>query len=234
MKDWHCHILPGVDDGAADVATSIEMAQLLSRAGMTEVYCTPHRIFGLYDNTPDSVRAAVVALQSHLDRAGISIRLHAGMEYYLDEYFPAALDQPLLLGESNRLLVEIPSQADPGLVRDGVFSLLRKGLVPVIAHPERSRLLEPPPSPGLWQKLLGGQDSSAGTSLLEDLRAMGCLFQGNLGSFSGYYGRSAQQRAGEFAANGLYSCFGSDGHTAEMLQSCLAPGVEAVIKLQIT
>lgn len=232
MKDWHCHILPGVDDGAADVATSIEMAQLLGFAGVTEVYCTPHRIFGLYDNTPDSVRAAVVELQSQLDRAGVSIRLHAGMEYYLDEYFSATLDEPLLLGESNRLLVEIPSQADPGLVRDGIFSALRKGLVPVIAHPERSRVLEASQSDGLWRKLLGG-DSSAGPSLLEDLRAMGCLFQGNLGSFSGYYGRSAQQRAGEFAAMGLYNCFGSDGHTPEMLQSCLAPGVAAVVKLNI-
>lgn len=224
MHDWHCHLLPGVDDGAGDESMALEMAALLAQAGFSAVYCTPHQIPGLYANTPQLVRNAVIALQGLLDDAGIALRLHTGMEYYLDEYFHEALKDPLLLGETDRLLVEIPSQANPALVREGAFHALRSGLVPLVAHPERSRLLFPLPEGGWlsrWQR-------RGGSGLLGELRAMGCKFQGNLGSFAGYYGRTVQQRAEELAKAGVYDCFGSDGHDATMLQGCLSSGLEKV------
>lgn len=235
MIDWHCHILPGIDDGAPDVAVAVAMARLLSQSGITEVYCTPHHITGLYPNTPEQVRAAVRELQAHLDRDAISLQLHPAMEYYLDEYFLVDLNDPLTLGESNRLLVEIPSQVRPDLVREALARTLRKGLIPVIAHPERSRLLETPPARGFWQRLLGGGErgtSTANALTFDELRAMGCLFQGNLGAFAGYYGPAVQQRAEAFATAGHYACFGSDGHNAVMLKNCLTSGLAAVNRLQ--
>ena len=91
MIDYHCHILPGIDDGCADLDESLELAQVLTTAGFTEVYCTPHCIHGVYNNTPSAVRAAVEQLQEQLTREGIPLRLSPGMEYYLDEYFSQKL-----------------------------------------------------------------------------------------------------------------------------------------------
>lgn len=230
MIDWHCHILPGLDDGAVDLETAVAMAAFLQQAGFVEVYCTPHHIFGLYNTPPAQLRTAVAELQEKLDEAGIRLRLHAGMEYYLDEYFFAALADPQPLGDSNRLLVEIPSQADRSLVREGVFHAMRLGLTPLVAHPERSRLLNPQRGSGLLNKILFGKAPRAveEEAFFEELRTMGCLFQGNYGSFSGYYGQPAQQRAVELANSGCYACFGSDGHNLHMLESSLVQGMDAV------
>ena len=139
--DYHCHLLPGLDDGSASVAESLEMARLLAEAGFAEVYCTPHCMKGVYDTTPQAVRAGVAELQRAVDLAGIALRLQPGMEYYLDEYFPAALEKPVPLGETGMLLVEAPSQAHPELVQENIFLAVRQGFTPLFAHPERCDFL---------------------------------------------------------------------------------------------
>ena len=85
MIDFHCHILPGIDDGCRDLDESLVLAQVLVAAGFKEVFCTPHCIHGVYDNTPSSVRAAVDQLQQQVIREGIPLKLHSGMEYCLVE-----------------------------------------------------------------------------------------------------------------------------------------------------
>lgn len=234
MRDWHCHLLPGLDDGAADPAAALAMAKLLAAAGVREVYCTPHRISGLYATTPEQVRDGVAELQSRIDAGGIALKLWPGMEYYLDEGFPAALEEAQPLGESDRLLVEVSPRGDRRLVQDGIFRIQRKGWVPLIAHPERSRIFAPERSEeGLMSKTIRSlglmrEPAEQVNPFLTELRQAGCLFQGNLGSFAGYYGRAVQLRAVSLLRAGCYDAFGSDGHTAEMLQSCLLAGVAAV------
>jgi protein-tyrosine phosphatase len=239
MNDWHCHLLPGLDDGARSVEEAILMAKMLAAAGFTEVYCTPHCIRGIYDNTPQTVRLGVLALQSVLDGENIPLRLHPGMEYYLDEYFPQALDDPQPLGATSFLLIEAPSQADPALVRENIHQAVRYGFVPLFAHPERTLFLDPTPAgEGAWTRLgralrfFSSPPSSSPTVFPPDselgyLREMGCLFQGNLGSFAGVYGSRVRQRAAAMHRAGLYRCFGSDGHSPDSLGKVLT-GLKAV------
>src|SRR5512141_2837255 len=105
MIDWHSHILPGVDDGPADIEQSVAIAASLAAGGFTEVYCTPHLVRGCYEAGNDEVRRGVAKLQERLNAGGIPITLRSGREYCLDEYLQAALEDPLPLGDSRQILV---------------------------------------------------------------------------------------------------------------------------------
>lgn len=228
MIDWHSHILPGLDDGADDTGQSLAMAAALCQAGFTTVYCTPHLMRGCYEATNDQVRQGVAGLQAELERNNIPLTLLPGREYCLDEFLPELLEQPLTLGSSREILVEILPHATADMVRSILYGVVRSGLTPVIAHPERSPLLEPvarrSESGGLLSSvknlLTGGsrdreQSDLTGNPLLEYLRDLGCSFQGNLGSFSGFYGRQVKGAAERMKTAGIYDRFGSDLHSPE-------------------
>lgn len=242
MIDRHCHILPGIDDGPETLAESLEMAKLLAAAGFRQVYCTPHCLLGRFDNRPSQVQKATDHLQKELHRAQIPLLLSPGMEYPLDEYFPVVLEQPQPLGDSRLLLVEVPRQVAMELVKENIQRILQRGLIPLLAHPERSKPLYRNPSlrkagsfPAWTGRLMGRgnqpdiTDSATVPPLpQQELQAMGCLFQGNLPSFSDRYGRKVRQQALVNLDQGLYSCFGSDGHDAESLRTFLGPALQIV------
>lgn len=230
QTDFHCHLLPALDDGARSVEESLEMARLLVAAGFREICCTPHCLKGMYETTPEQVRAGVARLQSEVERRRIPLKLHPGMEYCLDEFFAAELDRLLPLGDTRLVLVEAPLQADPLLVKECVFLLRRRQYVPLIAHPERSPLFRTGPEPTAIQRVLvrlGTQGSKPKTrdSLLGELRTMGALFQGNLGSFSGFYGAGVRRQAEALRQAGFYHCYGTDAHRAEQVAEGIARGI---------
>lgn len=158
MIDFHCHLLPGLDDGPDSIDESLVMARALASFGFIEVHCTPHCIAGQYEISPVEVREAVRKLQARLDLEGIALILRTGMEYYLDECFERFAANLLPLGESRVVLCEAPPQAPPALVVEMVSLIVVQGFVPLIAHPERS---EP-----VWQ-LLENLGLGAGDSGLE-------------------------------------------------------------------
>jgi len=244
MIDWHSHILPGVDDGPEDIAQSVAIAAALAAGGFTEIYCTPHLMRGCYDAGNDEVRRGVENLQERLDATGIPITLRTGREYCLDEYLPIALEDPLPLGDSRLVLVEIPHHASASTVRRLLYNVVRTGFTPVIAHPERCPLLEMKNGTAgddgirtvIGRFLAGGRrsDRAPGPSdapenpLLLYLKDLGCSFQGNLGSFGGYYGGQVQRIAESMRGARLYDRFGSDLHTLEQAKILLRSNIDFV------
>jgi protein-tyrosine phosphatase len=226
--DWHCHILPGIDDGAETIEESVEMARTLRAAGFTTICCTPHLIKGVYENRPADIKSRTEQLQQQLTAHAIELELIAGAEYYLDEYLDGLLDDPLPLGDTRRLLIEIPGHAVIEFVKETCYRLKQNGYTPLIAHPERCSLLElkshAPVKKSLWSSLFSSKSETQGSELLDYLREIGCHFQGDLGSFTGTYGNRTRDKAIGFLKNGLYDCFGSDAHTQvrleEMLRLC--------------
>jgi protein-tyrosine phosphatase len=232
MIDWHSHILPGIDDGAADIEQSLLMGSALAAAGFTTVYCTPHMMRGCFDADNDQVRRGVVELQVHMDSRRIPLTLLPGREYCLDEYLLDFLGDPLPLGDSRSILVEIPLQTTPEMVRQLLYGVVRAGFDPVIAHPERCPLLAPVEPRLASRGVLGtlkdllsggargrqqeaGEIDVTGNPLLDYLRDLGCSFQGNLGSFSGMYGRQVKAVAEMMKSCRLYDRYGSDLHAPE-------------------
>ncbi len=222
MIDYHCHLLPGIDDGSRTLTEALEMARLLARLGYQEVHCTPHCITGLYETAPDEVRSRVTELQQACERGGVGLRLWPGMEYYLDDFFFDRLDTAVPLGQSRLLLFELPSAGDVHRLKEAIFQIRRRGLFPLLAHPERFAALRPAaPAPCRWR--LGRRSVAAGDMahfplIVKELLAMGCLFQADIGSFSGLYGAEAQRAALAFLKRGYYAFLGSDGHRPEQLQ----------------
>lgn len=235
--DWHSHILPGLDDGSPDIDHSLVMARLLAAHGFTTVYCTPHMIRGHFEAGNDQVLQAVSELQGLVTANGIPLTLLPGREYYLDEYLLHHLEDPLPLGDSKLILVEIPATTAPDTVQQLFYAIVRAGFAPVVAHPERCPLLTPgrrqAEKGGLWgrvgrflpgggrQETLPRAGGGSGNQLLDYLRDLGCSFQGNLGSFNGFYGDRAKSSAEAFRSLGIYDRYGSDLHATEHAQRIL-------------
>jgi len=223
--DWHCHLLPGLDDGPATLDESFAMAHALSQGGVKVVHCTPHFIKGSYEHSPDQVRAAITKLQEELSQGGIQLELRPGMEYMLDEFFSEQLTNPLPLGDTNLLLVEAYPSLPFEQLKETIFEIVRSGLTPLLAHPERNALLASPATqPGLLSRLTGKKGGREEVSLcVTELASLGCRFQGNLGSLTGYYGRHVQSQALIFASENIYDLYGSDAHSLAQCHNMLTP-----------
>ena len=118
MIDWHCHLLPGLDDGPATMDESVEMAAALRKVGFASVYCTPHLIKGCFDADNDAVRETLTALQAMLHDENIDLRLLPGREYCLDEFLFDYLKDPLPLGETKYNMLELPNHIAPEFVKE--------------------------------------------------------------------------------------------------------------------
>lgn len=239
MIDYHSHILPQVDDGPKELSDALQMARALSAAGFTEVWCTPHMIRGAYDNRPADIRDRVAALEAACLDNGITLKLRSGMEYYLDEYLPAIIQDPLPIGNDRYILAELPLQTTFHVVEALTSRIIAGGFVPLIAHPERSPLLI---------AALAGNKVSIGsrlgnffsrsneyperTSPVLSLLSKGCRFQGNIGSFAGIYGEKVRAAALKLLEMDAYSCLGSDAHRADRLDATLTEGL-AVVRRRI-
>jgi len=239
MIDFHCHILPAIDDGAVSIDDSIAMAKALSDFGYKTVCCTPHCIKGYYDITPEKVREATLMLQADLDNADIPLELWPGMEYMLDEYFSEHVDDLLTLGESKLILCEAPPQAHPVYVLEGLNLIVEKGFVPLIAHPERTPFFyEILTSRDVERGMRDAESQQKSMNFLKKIWPFAsrssspafpdsqisasriprsafpepCLFHANLGSFTGYYGPQVQARVYELLKINAYTGIASDLH----------------------
>jgi protein-tyrosine phosphatase len=242
FTDYHCHILPGLDDGAGDMNETLEMVRILADLGFNNIFCTPHVIKGTYDNLERIVHAAQ-DLQAALDNVGILVTVHASVEYYLDEYLLDSLDKPLPLQE-NVILIEAYRQVQPRFLADTAYRIVTtKHLRPLIAHPERYDMFDailPERRKGRfsalwpWQRrpfdLVDRRKYSFhdDAETLNSLRSMGCLFQGNIGSFAGIYGERIKMRALRLLEMGLYDHLGTDAHRAHKLRTWLECGLKLI------
>ena len=195
--DCHCHILPGLDDGATCVAESAILARHQVKWGFRKAVCTSHRV-RKYPNTPDDVRRACDLLREELSKQGIALELEPSMEYRLiPETWPETLEKGWLLPwEGNHILIELPihnaSKIGDIVPEDEIKRLLDMGYLPVLAHPERYLYLD-------MERYLS-------------LKEAGALFQRNIGAIEGLYGEAVSVRAETLLSEGMYDLLGSDLH----------------------
>ena len=80
MIDLHCHILPGIDDGAATIEESLAMAESAIADGITHVVATPHSSSA---HTFDYVRIRKVRDELQ-KRIGDRLILATGCDFHLN------------------------------------------------------------------------------------------------------------------------------------------------------
>lgn len=146
MIDIHCHIIPGVDDGSADFAESLSMGETAAACGVSDIIVTPHcNIPGSYGNYyGEEYEAAYSELKELFKTNGINIALHRGMEVFGTDDIGRLYDNRavITLAGSRYMLVEFDFGDDAWRVRDVLLHLLRRGVTPVIAHPERYDMIQ--------------------------------------------------------------------------------------------
>lgn len=193
--DIHNHLLPGIDDGSPDAELSVGYIQAMRALGFTGWIATPHILPGVHNNTPQTIQQAHSQLSSALLNRQLDFPLHAAAEYMLDtEMFSAIREKKLLTLKDMYVLIEMSYLGAPPNLDELLFELLINGYKPVLAHPERY----------LFYADNLGQ--------LEQLRDRGCLFQANLLSFSGYYGKEVRHIALYLLKNKLLDLAGTDLH----------------------
>lgn len=200
--DLHCHLMPGVDDGAADMEEVVAMVRLAAEGGTEALVVTPHVDLESDPLRPSRVRDFVEEASFRLGREAIAVVLFPGAELRLNwglrelaERDGDALVAWSIAGSGKYLLVDLPAVVVPGALAEAVFRLRLAGLVPVLAHPERHPALGSP-------------------RLLQDLAEAGVLFQVNGGSLTGLHGEEARRRAERLLREGLVAAVASDAHSS--------------------
>lgn len=206
--DIHCHVLPGIDDGSADVATSVELVERMQQWGIERIFASPHVTYATFPNTAETVGAARTELQQALDAAGNSLKLANSAEYRIDDLFLECLEAGNLMTlPGNVLLIENSFMQEPWNLDQLIFDLQVKGYRPILVHPER------------YSYYYSRKDRYAA------LRNTGVMFQINLLSLAGYYGKQEKRIAEMLIENQLVSYIGTDlhGHShADAIDSYLA------------
>lgn len=134
MIDIHCHILPGLDDGAASLDASLEMARMAATDGIRTIVATPHVKPPCIEK--ERIVAAVVRLNRELAHGDIPLKVLAGADC------SASLSPPdfkhYTINGGPYVLVEFPYTHIPANARDVLFGLNVNGYLPIITHPERN------------------------------------------------------------------------------------------------
>ncbi|MBI2864637.1 MAG: hypothetical protein HYX94_08770 [Chloroflexi bacterium] len=197
MIDIHTHILPGVDDGAQSLEDSLEMARAAAADGVRTIVATPHGSeWSTGCNWPEVV-GRVKALQTELDRSGVNVKVAPGLEVYLAPGLATQLEEgsAFPLNGGRYILVEMPLNQFPIYAEQAIFELQLRGLVPIVAHPERNAGIQKDP-----QKL-------------QVLVERGALGQVTAASLSGGFGSRTRETARLLLQRNLVHVIASDAHS---------------------
>lgn len=196
MIDLHCHLLPGIDDGAVDLDDSLAMARCAVEDGITTVACTPHIFPGLYENRGPEIRAAIVRLQAALDEAGIPLKLVTGADVQLTPTLAEGLrsGRILSLNDSRYFLFEPPHHTAPPRLEETVFGIMAAGWQPVITHPERLHWIE------------------SHYDMMQRMAHAGAWMQLTAGSVTGRFGKRAKYWSERMLDEGLVHILATDAH----------------------
>lgn len=207
MIDIHCHILPGVDDGARDMEESLKMLRKAEKAGISDIVLTPHYIKGTKYNASNEKKWKIYKeLVAAAKKEGIKTRLFLGNEIFIDKRLPEMLagytkekvDEDIYevstLNSGKYVLVEFPVQAEDKTVGQTLFKLASKGFVPVIAHPERYVYIQ------------------NNLEVVNDWIRAGAVLQGDYLALTGRYGKRAEKTLKALLMQEKIFCLASDLH----------------------
>jgi tyrosine-protein phosphatase YwqE len=193
--DIHSHVLPGIDDGAKNLDNTEFLLNEMVAFGFQKVITTPHTIKNVWDNSRIDIENALKLVKEKIPNLSDQLAISCASEYFMDENFVQQFqNEKLLTLKDNYVLVEMSYLNAPIQLYDILFNLQLEGYQPVLAHPERYGFFH------------------SNFKEYERLKKAGCLFQMNLLSSVGYYGKDVAETANKLLANDLINFVGSDIH----------------------
>jgi tyrosine-protein phosphatase YwqE len=199
--DIHSHLIPGIDDGAKSIDDSISLIKGLQELGYENIITTPHIMTPHYKNTPNIIKKGLISVKESLLKNNINTKIGIGAEYYIDYDFISKIGkEELLTFGDNYILVELSFGEPPRGIKEAFFELQINGYKPILAHPER---------------YLYWMDNK---KVLFDLKDNDILFQTNLLSLAGYYGKESIKMGEMLLENNLVEWLGTDLHNSNQLR----------------
>lgn len=193
--DIHSHVVPGIDDGSPSVERSVELVERMMGWGLEKLIVTPHVTQDTFENTPEIISGAYSELQDGLHQAGIEVDMDYSAEYRVDEMFVEQLEAGIVRRlHGNFLLVENSYIQEAYNLDQILFQISMKGFRPILAHPERYIYY--------YDK----------RHRYDELHGNGILFQINLLSLAGYYGKEPKKIAEMLIEKDYVDFVGTDLH----------------------
>lgn len=198
IVDLHTHILPGLDDGAANWEESLKMCTFAQKEGIASIACTPHIIPGTYDNNREKILLATNKLKEKLRQNNINLRVMPGAEIRLSPDIIKRLEDKTLITINDTgkfLFLEFPVEWIPPFTGEVLFQLQLRYLTPIIPHPERNiKILQAP-------------------NLVYSLIKQGALIQVSSPSILGYLGKRIRRVCEKLIRHNLVHLVASDIHS---------------------
>jgi protein-tyrosine phosphatase len=206
--DFHCHILPGVDDGSVNIEMTKEMIDNSLNQGVEYLCATPHFITEESEITLEAYKEKLQFVKDNIE----NIEIIPGLEIYIDPELPKLYKENRIWGYNYNkyLLIELPMMEFPIYTEKIFYDLRLMGAIPVLAHPERNlRIMKNP-------------------ELLINLIEQGNLAQLNAGSLTGQYGTDIKKSAEKLVSRNLIHIVGSDGHNNKRRNTNIKDGLEKI------
>lgn len=215
MIDFHSHIIYGVDDGAKDIEMSIQILKEAKKAGFTDIVLTPHYIKNGYTKNKIEIEKIKNEIEQRLEKEHIIINLYQANEVYIMEDITDFINDGIIstINNTKYVLFELPMTTEMLNLKSVVYGLISNGNIPIIAHPERYTYIQQNPN-----KLL---------ELIED----GVLFQMNIGSILGQYGKIAEKTAKKLLKHNMVHFLGTDTHRPNMIYNKIGEVIEKLNKI---
>jgi protein-tyrosine phosphatase len=213
--DIHCHLLPGIDDGAASIEESCRMAQMAVDEGIRAIVVTPHQLGSYRETTAEIIRCRTDLLRQRLGELGVPIDIYPGADVRVDSDLIDRLSDGTVMTLADRckhVLLELPHDFYFP-IQKLLAQLARLGLRGVLSHPERNV--------GIQRDL----------SVVANLIQADCLMQITSGSLIGAFGSPSQKTAVEMLRQGHVHFVATDAHGAERRRPMLSAAYECVIRL---
>lgn len=215
FTDIHCHIVPGIDDGARNEQQALEMAAAASADGSRTLIATPHQLGSHSHVTAAAIRASVTHLNLELAAANIAVTVLPGADVRIEPELPALLkrgDVVTLADRGRHVLLELPH--DIYIPLEPLLAALKKqGLTGILSHPERNK--------GIIARPV----------VIADVVRAGGLVQITAGSLLGAFGSAAQRVAELCVRQRLVHFIASDAHDTSRRPFGLGPAHAAVAEL---
>lgn len=215
FADIHCHLLPGLDDGAGTLDKALAMAEIALADGIDTIVATPHQLGNYVQNTGDVIRKAVDDFQRELDRRNMPLRVLPGGDVRIEPGMVEKIrrGEVVTLGDHRRhILLELPHEVYLPLDRL-MAELTHAGVVGILSHPERNQGLIRQPKP------------------LRTLVDRGLLLQVTAGSLTGGFGPQIEKFAESLVSQGLVHFVSTDAHGTKSRPPLIGKAFRRVAKL---